>query len=211
MATIAGLAPHQGPVRGPPQPQLGPFNPNKLHSDPERFICIYPAYFNSKKSINEGRRIPLDKCCENPTFQEMKMVLDDAGYEMGKTYILEGKYYPRERSKEQIFRGRFKVQLKLADGELLKEKFPTRDSLMMYLGEKIPQLKHRVNPPKGNQSDPTEQELTFNLVKEPPPANQRRARVREDRRRRKGRSNCDVSPRRILMLSQNRLVAIYEF
>ena len=151
MATIAGLAPHQGPVRGPPQPQLGPFNPNKLHSDPERFICIYPAYFNSKKSINEGRRIPLEKCCENPTFQEIKMILDDAGYEMGKSYILEGKYYPRERSKEQIFRGRFKIQLKEADGELFKENFPTRDSLMIYLGEKIPQLKHRVNPPKGSQ------------------------------------------------------------
>ena len=152
MATIAGLAPHpqgppQGPVRGPPQPMIGPFSKTKLHSDPERFICIYPAYFNSKKSINEGRRIPLEKCCEHPTYQEIKMVLDDAGYEMGKTYIIEGKYYPRERSKEQMFRGRFKVQLKLGDGELLKENFPSRDSIMVYLGEKIPQLKHRVNPP----------------------------------------------------------------
>merc|ERR1719175_96741 len=101
------------------------------------------------KSINEGRRIHKDKCCENPTYQEIKMVLDDAGYEMGKTYIIEGKYYPRERSKEQMFRGRFKVQLKQADGELFKEDFPTRDSIMAYLGEKIPQLKHRVNPPKG--------------------------------------------------------------
>ena len=156
MATIAGLAPHPqgppvGPVRGPPQPMIGPFNKNKLHSDPERFICIYPAYFNSKKSINEGRRIPLEKCCEHPTYQEIKMVLDDAGYEMGKTYIIEGKYYPRERSKEQMFRGRFKIQLKQSDGELLKENFPTRDSIMLYLGEKIPQLKHRVNPPKGIQ------------------------------------------------------------
>ena len=130
MATIAGLAPqpppHHGPVRGPPQPQLGPFNPNKLHSDPERFICIYPAYFNSNKSISEGkqsirrqhfsslpirkqylkdsanhrrvflgRRIPKEKCVENPTYHEIKMVLDDAGYEMGKSYIIQGKYYPR--------------------------------------------------------------------------------------------------------------------
>merc|ERR1719422_806411 len=101
------------------------------------------------KSINEGRRIHKDKCCENPTYQEIKMVLDDAGYEMGKTYIIEGKYYPRERSKEQMFRGRFKVQLKQSDGELLKENFPSRDSIMVHLGEKIPQLKHRVNPPKG--------------------------------------------------------------
>jgi len=26
-----------------------------------RFICIYPAYLNNKKTIAEGRRIPIDK------------------------------------------------------------------------------------------------------------------------------------------------------
>ena len=105
MATIAGLAPHQGPVRGPPQPQLGPFNPNKLHSDPERFICIYPAYMNKLKSISEGRRIPKEKAVENPNYQEIKMVLDEAGYQMGSSYMMEGKFYSREKSKEQMFRG----------------------------------------------------------------------------------------------------------
>ena len=69
--------------------------------------------------------------------------------ELGKSYVLEGKFYPRERSKEPMFRGRFKVQLKQSDGELLKEEFPSRDSIMVYLAEKIPLLKHRVNPPKG--------------------------------------------------------------
>merc|ERR1719206_1687204 len=101
------------------------------------------------KSVSEGRRLPMTKAVENPTYQEIKMVLDDAGYVLGQSYVLEGKFYPRERSKEPMFRGRFKVQLKQADGELFKEEFPTRDSIMAYLGEKIPQLKHRVNPPKG--------------------------------------------------------------
>merc|ERR1712059_34918 len=151
MASIAGLsAPHpaqQQQMRGPPPP--GPFHPNKLHSDQERFICIYPAYLNSKKSLSEGRRIPMAKAVENPTYQEIKMVLDEAGYIPGTNYILEGKFYSRERSKEPMFRGRFKVQLKQADGELLKENFPTRESIMNHLGENIPLLKHRVNPPKG--------------------------------------------------------------
>ena len=110
MATIAGLAPHQGPVRGPPQPQLGPFNPNKLHSDPERFICIYPAYMNKLKSISEGRRIPKEKAVENPNYQEIKMVLDEAGYQMGSSYMMEGKFYSREKSKEQMFRGEITFQ-----------------------------------------------------------------------------------------------------
>ncbi|MGH0182877.1 UNVERIFIED_CONTAM: hypothetical protein FKN15_010713, partial [Acipenser sinensis] len=33
-----------------------------------RFICIYPAFINSKKTIAEGRRIPIDKAVENPTY-----------------------------------------------------------------------------------------------------------------------------------------------
>jgi hypothetical protein len=31
----------------------------------------------------------------------------------------------------------------------LKEEFPSRESLMENIAEKIPLLKHRVNPPKG--------------------------------------------------------------
>ena len=163
MATIAGVsAPHPGQqqqqYRGPPP--LGPFNPNKLHSDPERFICIYPAYMNKVKSISEGRRIPKEKAVENPNYQEIKMVLDELGYQMGSNYVMEGKFYSREKSKEPMFRGefftfiiqhfisasvgRFKIQLKQADGELFKEEFPTRESLMEHIASKIPQLKHRV-------------------------------------------------------------------
>jgi len=151
MATIAGLAPHPGhqQYRGPAP--LGPFNENKLHSDPERFICIYPAYMNKLKSISEGRRIAKEKAVDNPNFQEIKMVLDEAGYQMGVNYVMEGKFYPRERSKEPMYRGRFKIQLKQADGELFKEEFPTRESIMEHIAGKIPQLKHRVNPPKGGQ------------------------------------------------------------
>ena len=110
MATIAGLsAPPPGQqqqqqqYRGPPP--LGPFNPNKLHSDPERFICIYPAYMNKLKSISEGRRITKEKAVENPNYQEIKMVLDESGFQMGSNYVMEGKFYSREKSKEPMFRG----------------------------------------------------------------------------------------------------------
>uniref|UniRef100_D6RHP8 Signal recognition particle 19 kDa protein n=1 Tax=Mus musculus TaxID=10090 RepID=D6RHP8_MOUSE len=30
-------------------------------ADQDRFICIYPAYLNNKKTIAEGRRIPISK------------------------------------------------------------------------------------------------------------------------------------------------------
>jgi len=122
--------------------QLGPFSKLKTHDDPERWICIYPAYINSKKSLQDGRIIPVAKAVDTPTYQEIKMVLDDAKME----YILERKFYPRERSKEPAYIGRFRIHLKDKEGEFVREEFQSRDSIMLYLAEKIPQLKSRTNP-----------------------------------------------------------------
>ena len=63
--------------------------------------------------------------------------------------------YPRERRKENDFIGRFRIHLKKSDGSPVMEQFPTRESVMLYLCEKIPQLKSRTNPPKGSFEDKT--------------------------------------------------------
>jgi len=135
---------HRGPMR------LGPFNRLKSHDDPERWICIYPAYINSKKSIKEGRRIPCEKAVDTPVYQEIKMVLDDAKVE----YILEPKFYSRERSKEPPFVGRFRIHLKNKEGELIRPEFDSRESLMLYIAEKIPLLKCRTHPKVSNTEAP---------------------------------------------------------
>ncbi|KAG4077478.1 hypothetical protein HA402_002905 [Bradysia odoriphaga] len=115
------------------------WSPTKKHSEAERWICIYPAYINSKKSRQEGRRLPKDNCVENPTFQEIKDVLSVCNVRFG----VENKLYPRERSKELQFRGRIRIQLRNDDGTPFNPQFPTRDSLMLHLGSMIPQLKSR--------------------------------------------------------------------
>lgn len=121
------------------------WSPNKSFSDRERWICIYPAYINSKKTIKEGRRIPKDKAVENPTYQEIRDVLAAAGMKVG----VENKLYPRERSKELLYKGRIRVQLKNDDGSPLNPNFPSRDSVMLHLGLNIPKLKTRVNKAGG--------------------------------------------------------------
>ena len=77
--------------------------------------------------------------------------------------MLEKKLYPRERRKEANFIGRFRIHLKKSDGSPVMEQFPTRESVMLYLCEKIPQLKSRTNPPKGSFEDKTVF-ITFYLV-----------------------------------------------
>ncbi|XP_031829405.1 signal recognition particle 19 [Nomia melanderi] len=120
------------------------WNPSKKHSDCERWVCIYPVYINSKRTLAGGRKLAKDKCVENPTHQEIREVLVAAGFNVG----VENKSHPRERSKELLFRGRIRVQLKNDDGTPVKSDFPTRDSLLLYLGTTIPKLKTR----QGKQS-----------------------------------------------------------
>lgn len=113
-----------------------------------RWICIYPAYINKKKTLAEGRRIAKEKCVENPTPQEMRDVLSATGFKIG----VENKLYTRERSKEVSCRGRLRVQLKNDDGSLCNEQYPSRESIMYHIAEMIPKLKSRQTKPEQAQS-----------------------------------------------------------
>lgn len=46
---------------------------------------------------------------------------------------------------EMLYRGRIRVQIKNDDGTPVKPEFPTRESVMKYIGESIPKLKTRQN------------------------------------------------------------------
>ncbi|CAK8671459.1 signal recognition particle 19 kDa protein-like [Clavelina lepadiformis] len=116
-------------------------------SNTERFLCIYPAYLNSKKTIGEGRRVPKNKGCDNPTTNEIK----DVCTALGLKPIVENKLYPRELYRGDVtFRGRVRVQLKEEDGSLIDERFPTKKALLLHVGGMIPKLKTRTQ--KGGSS-----------------------------------------------------------
>ncbi|XP_030768194.1 signal recognition particle 19 kDa protein [Sitophilus oryzae] len=134
-------------------PPVLQWSPDKKFSDRERWICIYPAYINSKKSIAEGRRIAKSRAVENPTYQEIRDVLVASGLNVG----VENKQYSRERSKELLYRGRIRVQLKHDDGSLYNSSFPTRDSVLLHLGDMIPKLKTRLSKPSGEQQPQSSQ------------------------------------------------------
>ncbi|XP_057212151.1 signal recognition particle 19 kDa protein [Triplophysa rosa] len=108
-------------------------------ADKERFLCIYPSYINNKKTLAEGRRIPVEKAVENPSCAEIRDVLTAAGLNV----LVENKMYPREWNRDVQFRGRVRVQLKLEDGSLCQDKFSSKKDVMFYVAEMIPKLKIR--------------------------------------------------------------------
>jgi signal recognition particle subunit SRP19 len=127
------------------------FFPNSAtHADPSRFVCIYPAYINAKKTRAQGRRVGKTKAIDNPTVNEMNDILENIGL---KTIVETNRLYSREESREPQYRGRLRVQLKNADGSLLKDQFKTKDDLLFYLVEMMPKLKTR----SGNQQQQQQQ------------------------------------------------------
>jgi signal recognition particle subunit SRP19 len=121
------------------------FFPNSAtHADECRFVCIYPAYINAKKTRAQGRRVGKSKAIDNPTVAEIRDILENAGL---KVVVEPNRLYSREESREPQQRGRIRVQLKNADETLIKDQFKTKDDLLFYLIEMIPKLKSR----SGNQ------------------------------------------------------------
>nr|CAB3266571.1 signal recognition particle 19 kDa protein-like [Phallusia mammillata] len=114
----------------------------------DKHLCIYPAYLNSKKTLANGRRVPKEKGCENPTCNEIKDVCASAGLKP----IVENKLYPRELYRgDALYRGRIRVMLKNPDGSLVNDMIPDKKSLLLYLGSMIPKLKTRTQ--KGASGD----------------------------------------------------------
>jgi signal recognition particle subunit SRP19 len=121
------------------------FFPNSAtHADECRFVCIYPAYINAKKTRAQGRRVGKSKAIDNPTVNEIRDILENACL---KIVVEANRLYSREESREPQQRGRIRVQLKNADETLIKDQFKTKDDLLFYLVDMIPKLKSR----SGNQ------------------------------------------------------------
>lgn len=98
------------------------------------------AVLDQQETLAEGRRLPKSKCVENPTYQEIRDVLDATGFKVG----VENKLYPREQNKDSVlFRGRIRVQLKNDDDTPTNPEYPTRKAVMHHICEMIPRLKSR--------------------------------------------------------------------
>ena len=110
---------------------VGSFSETRKHSDKSRWICIYPAYLNSKKTISDGRQIPAKLAVENPTCNEIRDVLANAGFQVEMEL---NKIYPRELNKyDMAGRGRLRVQLKNDDDSLVKPEFKDRKFTTFYI------------------------------------------------------------------------------
>ena len=93
-----------------------------------RWVCIYPAYLNARKTIAQGRRIPRNKSVDNPLCSEIR---DVCLSQQLKAEVEQQKHYPREPSRDHIHSGRVRVQLKDVNGQPLSENIKSSELLSM--------------------------------------------------------------------------------
>mmetsp|Transcript_14063 Transcript_14063/g.44363 ORF Transcript_14063/g.44363 Transcript_14063/m.44363 type:complete len:186 (+) Transcript_14063:79-636(+) len=102
--------------------------------DDSRFIIIWPNNINSKKTIQNGRRVGLEDACDDPIVHEMSEVCQY----FKLTHVIEPyKALPRDL---RAAPGRIKVQLADPQGEPVNPEVPNRKALMRRMGQLIPKL-----------------------------------------------------------------------
>ncbi|VDP24710.1 unnamed protein product [Heligmosomoides polygyrus] len=99
----------------------------KPFSDEKRWIVIYPTYLDSKKSLQQGRKIPKELAVENPTAAEIMDVLTATGL---NPVLERGKLHPREQDREPEKLGRVRVMLKNDDGTPKNSEYPTSEFII---------------------------------------------------------------------------------
>uniref|UniRef100_A0A2K5DVZ7 Signal recognition particle 19 kDa protein n=1 Tax=Aotus nancymaae TaxID=37293 RepID=A0A2K5DVZ7_AOTNA len=99
----------------------------------DRFICIYPAYLNNKKTITEGRRSPISKAIVNSTATEIQDVCSAVGLNV---FLEKNKMYSREWNCDVQYRG-------------TPHFWFLGKSVMLYAAEMIPKLKTRTQKTGG--------------------------------------------------------------
>lgn len=95
-----------------------------VHSEKERWICIYPVYINSRVPRAVGRKVSVEQGVDNPKYSEICAILQNIGMNhiaenkvCKSIQIYDFKVYSRERDPvETQNRWRVRVQLKNDDG-----------------------------------------------------------------------------------------------
>ncbi|GBF89250.1 hypothetical protein Rsub_02127 [Raphidocelis subcapitata] len=97
----------------------------------DKRVILYPAYINSKRTVSQGRRIPADKACEDPSVRE----IFDCCQHLKLPVDVEDKQYPRDW---WLSRGRLRVQLFKEDGSPTNPEVPTRREMLLRIAQLVP-------------------------------------------------------------------------
>mmetsp|Transcript_22075 Transcript_22075/g.28189 ORF Transcript_22075/g.28189 Transcript_22075/m.28189 type:complete len:127 (-) Transcript_22075:92-472(-) len=111
---------------------------HQITAEETKWAIIYPVYVDAKKSRAAGRRVGVEKACDNPTANEIVDVCHALKLE---AFAEPGKAYSRDYTQK----GRVRVKLK-TDKAPVNSEIQSKHQLLLKLGELIPRLQTRTKP-----------------------------------------------------------------
>jgi signal recognition particle subunit SRP19 len=103
----------------------------------KKWKCVYPAYIDSSKTLDQGRLIAKEKAITNPSIQEIAEICQY----FKLNYALEPhKAYP----KDWMNPGRVKIEILTEDKKPANPNIKSKKELLLKMAELIPKLKSRV-------------------------------------------------------------------
>lgn len=102
-----------------------------------KFDQLWPVYIDSTKTLQEGRRVAKEFCCQDPNIAEMSEICQS----LKLNHVLEPyKMYPR------LFlnHGRIRVEILASDGSPVNPTITSKVDLLKFMGQNIPKLNSRI-------------------------------------------------------------------
>ncbi|KAJ1677622.1 signal recognition particle subunit [Spiromyces aspiralis] len=97
------------------------------------WVCLYPVYFDVKRSLQGGRKMPKALCVEGPHARQLAEAVKQVG--------LNVCYEPHKTHPRDFFnQGRVRVQLMNKDKTPCRPDIPSRRALMQKIGEVLPSI-----------------------------------------------------------------------
>ncbi|KAK8799754.1 hypothetical protein WA588_002579 [Blastocystis sp. NMH] len=97
---------------------------------------MYPSYLDKNMSVKDGRRVPSDCACENPSLMDVM----NACSKLGLDCLAEPKRYP----KRWWVMGRCRIRIHNADGSPCITNINNRKDLFREVGKVIPGIREEM-------------------------------------------------------------------
>ncbi|KAJ8901454.1 hypothetical protein NDN08_007300 [Rhodosorus marinus] len=122
--------------------------------DTSRWICLYPSYLDSAKTIDKGRKIAKAKAVDAPHAEEVYATVRFMGFEA----VLEKKYYSKNfhYSTDLYSRGRIRVKLFDENKKPIRPEIGSRRALFVQVANNIPKYREKY----GRKVDQLSQAMT---------------------------------------------------
>mmetsp|Transcript_2442 Transcript_2442/g.10495 ORF Transcript_2442/g.10495 Transcript_2442/m.10495 type:complete len:149 (+) Transcript_2442:105-551(+) len=126
--------------------------------DTSRWICLYPSYLDSAKTIDKGRKIAKAKAVDAPHAEEIYATVRFMGFEA----VLEKKYYSKSfhYSTDLYSRGRIRVKLFDENKKSIRPEIGSRRALFVQVANNIPKYREK----HGRKVDQLSQMMTAPAV-----------------------------------------------